>query len=199
MPERRGVRVDPVTRPVDGIKMHRRAYSRGVWPVFDMRGDGVIGQLLNEIALPVVAYSFRVKVVEGRVDCRIRDRANHLGLDLGNIMEGLELTLALFGIAGPAGYYHGEHVAVPVFGDEGQRRGDLEPWKRAHLLGCVFDVVPVEAQNVFGLFDLVEHRPPVHVLDGVELVLQRGAHAEVPAAASNGPEKVRVFVLAGDE
>jgi hypothetical protein len=46
--------------------MHRRAYGRGVRPVFDMRGDGFVGQLLNEIALPVLTDPRREETVEGR-------------------------------------------------------------------------------------------------------------------------------------
>ena len=40
---------------------------------------------------------------------------------------------------------------------------------------CVLDEVPVETQDVLGLFDLVEHRPPVDVVHRMEPVLQRGA------------------------
>ena len=153
----------------------------------------LVGQFLDEVALPVLPDPRWEQPVEGRVDRRIGNWANHFGLDLGHVMEGLELAFAFRRIAGPAGDDCGEHVTVPILRNEGQRGRYLERGKRAHLLGRVLDVLAVELQNVFSLFDFVEHRPPVDALNRVQLVFQCGTDAEISTTTSNGPEEISVL------
>ena len=95
---------------------------------------------------------------------RIGHRADHLALTSATSWKAWNWrSPSSSGPAQQATIAH-EHVAVPVLRDERQRRRDLERGERAHLLGRVLDEVPVEAQDVLGLFDLVEHRAPVDVL-----------------------------------
>src|SRR2546429_6512199 len=57
----------------------------------------------------------------------------------------------------------------------------------------LFRSVPVEAEHVAGVLHLEEHRAAVDLLHRLQAELERGHHAEVPAAASKGPEQVGVL------
>src|SRR3989454_4287424 len=87
---------------------------------------------------------------------------------------------------------------MTFFRDEREWRRDLERGEGAHLSGSAGDVFAEKAQNVASVFELVEHRATVDVLDGVELELKGGDHSKVAAAASDRPEEVFVLLFARD-
>src|SRR2546425_8169942 len=87
---------------------------------------------------------------------------------------------------------------MTFFRDEWEWRRDLERGEGAHLAGSTGDVFAEKAQNVAGVFELVEHRATVDVLDGVELELKGGDHSKVAAAASDRPEEIFVLLFARD-
>ncbi len=156
--------------------------------------DGGVGQLGHEVALPVGPDPLGVEGIERRVQRRVGHRSHHLGHHRGQVPERLHGVLALIERPGPVDHGQTERVAVAVLGDERQGRGDLEGRETAVGLGGVFDEVPVEAQQVAGLVELVEEQPHVDVVDRVQLELEGGDHPEVAAAASQRPEQVLVLL-----
>ena len=94
--------------------------------MLDMRGDSVVAQLLDEVALPVLPDALRKQPIEGRVDRRIWNSPDVLSLDLGDLMKGPEAFFAFFGGPRPARHNGDERVTVTVFRDERKRRSELE-------------------------------------------------------------------------
>ena len=89
---------------------------------------------------------------------------------------------------------------MPVLRDERERRGDLPREERAELAGRVCDVTVVRAQYLRRVLDLEEHRSADDLVHGMEVELEVRDDAEIPAATPQGPEQVRVGLLArGDE
>jgi hypothetical protein len=167
--------------------------------VLEVGGDGVVAQLGHEVGLPVVLQAGRDQSVEGGVQRRVRHGPDVLGHHRGHVVQRLEGGLALVQWARPAGHEGQEGLAVPVLGDERQRRGDLPGREPAELLGGVGDELAVEAQHGLGVVQLEEHGAAVDVLDRMQLELQRGDHAEVAAAPAQRPEQVLVLLLAGHQ
>src|SRR5207244_813530 len=62
-----------------------------------------------------------------------------------------------------------------------------------------FAVAAVAVKDVVVVLELVEHRPAVYVLDGVQPEFKRRHDAIVAATAADRPEEVLVFSRAGDE
>ena len=156
----------------------------------------VVGQLLHEARLPVVLQAGRHQRVERAVQRRVRHRPHELGDDRRHVVERLERRLALLERSRPARHHRDERVAVPVLGDERQRRRDLERGERAERLRSVRDVVAEELEHVRDLGELEEHRAAVDVLDRVQPELERRHDAVVPAAAPQRPEQVGVLAFA---
>jgi hypothetical protein len=102
-------------------------------------------------------------------------------------------------VARVAGHDHAHRLAVAVGWQERQRRRQVEPEERAQLVGCLADELAVERERLAGRADLVEDRAADHRADRVELELERGHYAEVPAAAAQRPEQVRVLRPAGGD
>ena len=168
--------------------------------VLDVRRDRLVGQVPDEVGLPVLPDPLREQSVEGGVERGVGHRADELGLDLGDVAERLDRLLALLRPPAPAGDHRAEHVAVAVLRDEGQRRGHLPAEERAELLGGLLDVVVVRAHDGAA-------RPRPRRTSGrrrwsstsCSCELEGGDDAEVPAAAAQRPEQVLVLVLARDE
>src|SRR2546425_9200755 len=87
---------------------------------------------------------------------------------------------------------------MTFFRDEWEWRRDLERGEGAHLAGSAGDVFAEKAQDVAGVFELVEHRAAIDVLDGAELELKGRDHSKVAAAASDRPEELFILPLARD-
>ena len=60
----------------------RFRFVRCLRSVLDMRRDRFVGEFLDEVAFPVLAYPFGEQAVEGGVDRRIGNTADVFGLDL---------------------------------------------------------------------------------------------------------------------
>ena len=133
--------------------------------MLEVRLDRVVGQLRDEVRLPVMLEPGRYERVEGAVERRVRHRADVLGDDRRDVTQRLEHLLALFDRARPARNECYERLPVAVFGNERQRRRDLPGREAAELLRGVFDELAVEAQHAGGVLDLEEHRAAVDVLD----------------------------------
>ena len=160
-------------------------------PKVDVLLDRGVGQLGDEVALPVAADALGEDGVEGSVERGVRHRADHLGHHRRQVAERLHGVLALLERSGPVDDRRAERVAVAVRRDEFERRGDLERGERAVGLVGGRDELAEEAQEVPGLVDLVEEQPDVDVLHGMQLELERGDHTEVAAAAAQRPEQSR--------
>jgi hypothetical protein len=163
-----------------------------------VRLDGLVGQLVHEVGLPVVLEARRDECVEGAVQRRVGHRSDVLGDPRRDVAEALECLLAVLERAGPAGHESQERLSVALLGDERQRRSDLEGREAAQLLGRVRDQLSIVAQDVARVLELEEHRSAVHVLERVEPELERRDHAEVAATTADGPVEVRVVLLARD-
>src|SRR5438132_14268711 len=116
-----------------------------------------------------------------------------------NVVDGPERALALADRASRPCRDESKRVAMGDFRDEWQRWGHLERGERAHLPRSGLDVVAVPVKDVVGVFELVEHRAAVYVLDGVQPEFKRRHDAIVAATAADRPEEVLVFSRAGDE
>ena len=88
--------------------------------------------------------------------------------DRRDVAQRLQHGLAFVDRAGPAGNEGQERVAVPILGDERQRRRDLERREPAELLGRVADEFPVEPEHVPRGGELEEHRAAVDRVDRME-------------------------------
>ena len=160
--------------------------------VLEVRLDRLVGQLGDEVGLPVVLQAGRHQRVEGAVERRVRHRADVLGHHRRDVAERLR-GRARPPPAGPA-----QHATIARNGSpcrsSGMNGSGGAIWKAgnaAELLGGVGDEVAEEPQHGPGVVQLEEHRPAVDVLDRVEPELERGHHAEVAAAAAQRPEQVR--------
>ena len=114
--------------------------------------------------------------------------------DWRDVVQRLQHLLTLIDRAGPTRHEREERVAVPLFGDERQRRRDLPRREAPELLGRVGDELAEPTQDISGVRDLEEHRAPVDLGDGMEPELERGRDTEVPTAAAQRPVQILVFV-----
>ena len=112
------------------------------------------------------------------------------GLD--DVEERLDHLLALVERAGPARNREAHVLEVPLLGQERQRRREMEPDEAAQLLGCLGDVLAVEAQHFVGPVDRIGDRAAVDVRDRVQAVLERRDDSEVAAPSAQRPEQVAV-------
>src|SRR5579859_6479780 len=140
----------------------------------------------------------RDQPVEGAVQRRIWHLADMFSDNVRDIMEWLELLLALVESSCPAAHQCHVRNAVPLFRNKRQRGRDLPGGKYAHLFGSVLDVIAIELENSLGVLHVEKHRSAVDVLDRTQLELERGQDTKVAASATNGPKQVFVLVLIRD-
>ena len=184
-----------MARSIDGVDVHRRVDHRHLRPVRQVCLDRIVGELLDEVGLPVVLEAGGNERVERRIEGGIGHRADVLRDDGRDVVERLQHGLPFVERSGPARHECEEGLAVPLFGDERQRRRDLEGGEPAELFGGIGDELPVEPKDVAGVLQLEEHGPAVDVLDRLQLVLERGHDTEVAAAPAKAPEQIGVHVL----
>ena len=63
--------------------------------------------------------------------------------------------------------------------------------------GAALGELAVEREDRLGLLERMDHDTGQHRADGMELVLEGGDHAKVPAATPHAPEEVGVLCGAG--
>src|SRR6185312_16304972 len=103
--------------------------------------------------------------IEGTVERRIRQWSGPVRDDRRDFTKRLEGFLGLIEWAGPMHNDKAQGVTVPVFGNEGQRRGDLKTGKAAELLGRVANELVEHSQHRGGVLQVVEDRPCVDLVD----------------------------------
>ena len=180
-----------MARAVDRVEVHRRLDARHPRAVLDVGRDRVVGELLDEVRLPVVLQARREQLVERAVQRRVGHRPDTARHRPVRPRAAARAAATLLDRARPAGDDQAHRLAVALLGDERQRRSDLEREERAQLLRRVGDELAVDAHDLAGLIDRVEDRPAVDVVDRVQAELERGDDAEVAAAAAQRPEQVR--------
>jgi hypothetical protein len=89
---------------------------------------------------------------------------------------------------------------VPRLGQERQRRRLAEHEPHRQLVRRLGHEVTVELEHLLGVRERVHDQAGKHLgADLVDLELERRHHAEVAAAAADGPEQVAVLVRVGGE
>ena len=76
---------DTLSRAVDWIEMHGRAHVRSPLPVRDVSRDCLVGELGDEVCLPVVLHALRDEIVEGAVEGRERYDPDLLRFHFGHV------------------------------------------------------------------------------------------------------------------
>ena len=133
-----------------------------------------------------------VLLVLGRVDLRVRHRPDQVRDRLGERSERREGALAGLRVAGVRHERHDDQLAVGLLGDERHRRGGHHVRDRRELLGRGLRLghEPGDRVDVGG--------EDQHAADdGVDLVQaepEPRRDAEVPAAAADRPEQVRLVL-----
>ena len=96
-------------------------------------------------------------------------------------------------LGGPVVAHHDGYRRLPLGRCE-------KPHHRTQLIGVVPGEVSIELECLLGFLVGIEHHAPKQRwAQGMELVLEGGNHAEVPAATAQPPEEVGVFCRAGDQ
>ncbi len=164
----------------------------------DVARDRLVGELVDEVRLPVPLVSRWVQPVEHALQRRVRYRADPVQERRAELLpDRREGCLGLVERAGGAPD-DAAHRLPPQVLREGRRRGHGQEGEEAvELVGRRREEVPVPAQDVGGALQGPEHRPGVDGVDRVEPEEERGDDAEVAAAAAQGPEEVRVLGRAG--
>src|SRR5438552_9778654 len=62
------------------------------------------------------------------------------------------------------------------------------------VVGRRLNQIPIPFHHLGGFAYLVQHRPAVNGIDRMQLESKRHHDPEVPAAAANGPEQIRVLI-----
>ncbi len=181
------------------IHVHRGAHLRHLRPMLDNGRDRVGRKLVDEGTLPVGADAFRIEPVEGGVQRRVGQLPRPVRNDGSHVEERLQDSLGLLERAGPVHDGEGEGVAMSLFGDEGQRRRDLERGEAAELLGRILDELVEHGEQGGGVLDVVEDRAGEHLVHVMQTELQRSHEAEVAATTAQTPEQVCVLALAGGD
>ena len=185
--------------PLIGIDVHGRVHRRQPGRVPQVSLDRLVGELGDEVRLPVVLQPRRHQPVEGAVQRRVWHRSDMLGDHRRELPVLRDLRFTLIRIARPAADDEGEHLTVPVLRNERQRRRDLERREPAELLGRVLDQFPEPRQDGGRVGHLEQHRTAVDRRHRRQPELQRGHHAEVATATTERPEQILVVLLAGDQ
>lgn len=167
--------------------------------MLDVRFDRAVGDLSGEVRLPVVLQSRREQRIEHAVEHGVGHRRDHFRDDGRHLADWGERLLSAVGPPGPAADENAERLAVIRFGDERQRRRNLERREHAQLLRRRFDEISVELEHILGALHRKKEKTRDDVLDGMQLVLERRHHSEVAPAAAQRPEQILVFLFAGDK
>src|SRR3990172_4231975 len=197
--ERRRVRRDPVASAIDRVDVDRRVDDGYLRPVREMRLDRRVGELGREVGLPIMLQAGWHQGIKRAVEHGVWHRADVFSDHGRRVAERLEGALPFVEWPGPARHNYAERIAVSLLRDEWEWGRDLEGWKTAELLRRVGDKLAKKAQDSAGIFQLIQDRAAVDILDGVEAELERSHHAEIATAAADRPEQVLVLVVARDE
>ena len=138
--------------------------------------------------------------VEHRLQGRVRHRLDDVGHRRPEAAQGVQHALAVLDRPRVARGERQHDRAVGALGQEGRGGDGGDEGDGAELVRHLGAIAAVEAQDVAGLVDGVEHRTAEDAPERVELVGERGDDAQAAAApAAQPPEQVRVLGLAGGE
>ena len=94
---------------------------------------------------------------------------------------------------------HGERASAQRLGDVGQRRQAQDACRRGGGVGGGVGPAAVAVENVGAALDREDEPAGVDLGERVEVELDRGDHAEAPAAAAQRPEHVGVALAVGTD
>ncbi len=162
--------------------------------------DRRVGELVEEIGLPVPLEARRVEGVEQALQGRVRDGAGPVergGAEAGaDRREGRLCFLRRPGVAPD----DAAHRPVPERLREGRgRRHAEEGEEAAERVGRGGQEVTIPTENLLGVVQLPEHRAGIEGADRVQAEEEGGDDAEVAPAAAHRPEEVGMLVRAGDD
>src|SRR5262245_50498667 len=87
-------------------------------------------------------------------------------------------------------------LEVQVLGEGWSWRAGEEREEAVQLFWCLGDEFPVPPHHLGGIFHVVKHWAGVVGVNRLRLKEERRHHAEVAAAAADGPEEIRVLLRA---
>ena len=165
-----------------------------------MQVDRVVGDLAEEIRLPVPLQTLRVEPVEQALEDRERNRPGKVHRGRRERADRLEDVAGLGGVARVAPHDHAHLLQVVLLREHRYGRHGDEAEPAVEILRGVHDEVAPEAEDLPPLAERPEDRPAVDGADRIAAEQERGHDPEVATAAAQGPEEVGVLARArGDE
>ena len=160
--------------------------------------DHPVAQPVHVHRLPVVAPPVRVVLVQELLDLGVGHRPAEVHDRVPELAQGPERLLALLDGTGVHRQERDELLAVPLLRKVLDAGNPAQDAQGAYLVRGIGHVLLGGAQYLYGTIPGVEHEGAHHLgAHGMQPVLEGGDHAEVAAPAADGPEQVRVLLLAG--
>lgn len=160
----------------------------------------LIGQLGQEVGRPVIQQALGVRRVDQLLHREVRHPVDHVHTGRTELAQRPQDLFALVRVTGVADDDGDDGLAAHRLGHELLgRRGD-ERHTAPNLVRRGEDEVAPEPRHVGCHCSRVhEHAAEHDRSDRVQPEVERGDHAEVPAAAAQPPEQVSVLVVGGED
>ena len=186
------LRADVVGGPVDRVQVHRRLEGRQVRSEALMDVDGRVGDGVDEVGPPVPLLALGIERVEGALQPGVRHRGDAVQQRLRQGVQQRRHGRTGVFLVTDVGPDHGtDRPQLELFGE---RRGRWHLGVREEAVQRprgVREELPVGLQHGVALADVPEGGSADEPGDVVQPEGERGDHAEVAAAAAEGPEQVR--------
>ena len=148
--------------------------------------------------LPVVAPPVRVVLIKELLNLGVGHRPAEVHDRVPELPQGSQRLIGLLYGAGVHRQNRDVLLAVPLPREVLDAGDPAQEAQGAHLVGGIGHVLLDGTQHLARKIPGVEHEGAHHLgTHGMQPVLEGGDHPEVAAPAPNGPEQVRVLLLAG--
>src|ERR1035441_1482267 len=187
-----------VSGAVDGGEMHGGVHGGQPGGVTDMQRDGIVREFLDEVRFPVPLQAGRIEAVEHALQHGERHGGKKLEGGAAETAHRFEDLVGLLHGAGVAPDDGAHFLEVERFGEGRGGRHRQEGEEPVDFLRRLENELAIPLHDVGSLVQFPQHRSGADDAHGMSLKEKGRDHAEIAAAAADGPEEVGVLVGAGD-
>ena len=162
--------------------------------VLEMRRDGRVADLFEEVGPPVPLQAGRVEAIEQALHCGERHRPHVIQRGFADAAHGFGGLIRLLGRRGRAPDDPAHLLVMQVRREQGHGRHGQEGEEAAHVLRRLGDEFAVRFHDLGGLVEWPEGRARAHHLHWVQAEEERCDDPEVAAASAHRPVQIRVFL-----